>query len=87
MQKYWKNLTPCGQMSIFSSWILFGMLGVLSTNAFLKLYESRDITIGETMFGVLVISAMLIITQYIFYSLIKRLENKVGCGVDSCRGW
>ena len=64
-------------MSIFTFWIICGMLGVFVTNAFLKLYESRDITGGETAFGICVIYALLITSQYIHYRIIKYLENKI----------
>lgn len=85
MWKYWKNLTSCGQTTIFSSWILFGWFGVMSTMAVLDLLKEGVVSFNEAVIGIVVNVFGIILAHYILYRVIKYFDRKFGCKYGSCK--
>ena len=77
--KYWTKLSPCGQMTIISSWILFGLFYILTMESLFVLLESGSITVVETIIGVPFTAMLIIIFHYIMYRIIKYTDAKIGC--------
>ena len=85
MWKYWKNLTSCGQTTVFISWIIFGWLGVMSTMVVLDLLEDGVVGFDEALFGITVNTSIMILMSYILYRFVKCFDRKFGCKHDSCK--
>ena len=74
--KYWEKLSPCGKMTIYSSWVLFSIIAVDFAIKGTRLLEAGEITSNEFIMAAVMVGAFILGIHYGLYRLIKFFDGK-----------